>query len=274
MTIDPSAHALAARIPNGASIAIAKEPLEPVALVRAIMAARLRDLHLINIPTGQYITDVLVGSGCIATLETSGVSLGEYGPAPQFNKAVRSGAIKILDATCPAVFAALQAGEKGNPYMPMRGLIGSDILANRPDWKVENNPFSDQDDPIVLLKAIRPDFALMHVPLADRFGNLWVGMRTDLTTMAHAAHATLATAEVIVDTNLEDDPVLAPNLISGLYVDAIAHVPRGAWPTACPKPQGGFHYPKDTAHIAEYAGIARDQSAYEAYISAPLEAAE
>ena len=34
----------------------------------------------------------------------------------------------MMDATCPVIHAALQASEKGIPFIPLRGLIGSDIL--------------------------------------------------------------------------------------------------------------------------------------------------
>lgn len=268
MLLEPSTAALAALVHDGAQVAIAKEPLEPVALGRAIMAAGRRDLHLVNVPTGSYLSDLLIGAGCVGTVETSGVSLGEHGPAPRFNKAVRGGTIRIADATCPAVYAALQAGEKGIPFMTIRGLIGSDILTNRPDWQVIDNPF-EKDDRIVALPAIRPDFALMHVPLADRHGNLWVGARAELKTMAHAARATLATAEVLHDGNLMEDAVLSLNVIPAIYVMALAHAPRGAWPTACPRPEGGFHYTKDNVHIAEYARAARDDAGFADYLANP-----
>jgi acyl CoA:acetate/3-ketoacid CoA transferase alpha subunit len=32
----------------------------------------------------------------------------------------REGEVKILDSTCPAIHAALQAGQKGLPFMPLR----------------------------------------------------------------------------------------------------------------------------------------------------------
>src|SRR5262249_5632019 len=99
--------------------------------------------------------DLLIGAGCVETIETSAVSLGEFGPAPRFTAAVTSGAIRVKDATCPALHAAFQAAEKGVPFVPLRGLIGSDLLAQRGDWKVIDNPFGN-DDPIVLLPAINP----------------------------------------------------------------------------------------------------------------------
>ena len=100
----------------------------------------------------------------------------------------------MIDSTCPAVYAALQAGQKGLPFIPLRGLLGTDLLARRDDWKVIDNPFAP-GDPIVVLKAIRPDFALFHASLADRFGNVFIGRERELLIMAHAAHRTLVTVE-------------------------------------------------------------------------------
>ena len=85
--------------------------------------------------------------------------------------------------------------------MPLRGIIGSDLLAARNDWKVMDNPFAD-DDPVVLLPAIRPDIALFHARVADRDGNVWVGVRRELMLMAHAARETVVTVERIQDESL------------------------------------------------------------------------
>ena len=86
---------LAARVPSGAMVAIAKEPLSPVALASALIRADARRLHLVTAPTATYVADLLIGAGCVALVETSGVSLGEFGPAPRFVKAVKSGAVAI-----------------------------------------------------------------------------------------------------------------------------------------------------------------------------------
>jgi len=152
---------------------------------REIVRRGLRGLHVICVPVGGLQPDILIGAGCVASIETSAVTLGEFGIAPRFSAAVRAGTLRVLDATCPAIHAALQAGEKGLPFIPLRGLLGSDLVVHRADWKVIDNPFQT-GDPIVLLPAIRPDFALFHAPLADRFGNVFIGRWRELLTMAHA----------------------------------------------------------------------------------------
>ncbi len=86
----------------------------------------------------------------------------------------------------------------------------------------------------MLLPAIKPDVALIHAPMADRDGNVWIGRQRELATMAHAAARTIATVEKIHDGNLLDDPVLAAGTLPGFYVESVAVAERGAWPLGCP----------------------------------------
>src|SRR5688572_5541345 len=95
---------------------------------RALIRRGIKHLHLVTMPTSSLQADLLIGAGCVDILETSAVSLGEFGPAPRFTAAVLAGTLQVKDATCPALHAALQASEQGLPFMPLRGLIGSDIL--------------------------------------------------------------------------------------------------------------------------------------------------
>jgi glutaconate CoA-transferase, subunit A len=262
-----SADELARMVPDGRKVAVFKDSGVPMELARALLRRRARGLHLVTVPTSGLFADLLIGAGCVATIETAGVSLGEYGPAHGFVRAVRSGSVRILDSTCPAIYAGLQAAEKGNPFMPLRGLIGSDLLAARTDYAVISNPFAI-DDPIVAVPAIRPDIALMHVPLADRAGNVWIGRAGELKTMAHAAACTFVTAEAIQDANLLDDSRLAAAAIPAHYISAIAPAAKGAWPLDMPG-----RYGADTEHLAAYARRTREPEGFAAYLNDLVEAA-
>jgi len=232
----------------------------PMAATRALVCRHVKKLHLVALPTSSLQADLMIGAGCVETLETSAVSLGEFGPAPRFTAAVTAGAIKMKDATCPALHAALQAAEKGVPFMPLRGLIGSDVLKYRDDWRTIDNPFGNSD-PIVLLPAIKPDVALFHAPMADRHGNVWIGRQRELATMAHAADKTVATVEKIVDGNLLDDPVTAAGTLPGFYVESVAVAERGAWPLPLPD-----HYAADAEHLALYARMAATAQGFAEYL--------
>ena len=141
----PNVDQLAAEVPDGAKIVVFKAEggSAAMAATHALIRRGVKDLHIVTAPTSGLQADMLIGAGCVATVETSGVTMGEYGQAPCFGRAVRAGTIRVIDSTCPAVYAGLQAGEKGIPFMPLRGLIGSDIVAYRDDYRIIDNPFGD-----------------------------------------------------------------------------------------------------------------------------------
>src|ERR1700682_1629128 len=88
-------------IADGCMLAV---PRETSGVAMAARRARLRlgvkRLHLVTLPTPTLQADLLVGAGCVETLETSAVSLGEFGPAPRFTAAIIAGAIKMKAGTC------------------------------------------------------------------------------------------------------------------------------------------------------------------------------
>ena len=252
---------LAKKIPSGAKIAIFKDSSVPMTLGLNMIVSGIRDLDVVTVPTGGLLIDLLIGSGCVHSIETSGVSLGEAGPAPRFTEAVRNGSIEIKDSTCPAIYAGLQASEKGNPFMPLRGLLGSDILAYRGDIKEIDNPFCPQEK-IVCLPAIRPDFAIFHAPLADQEGNIYVGARQELRLLAHASRYTLVTVEKISDRNLLSDPILAPGTISSFYITDIAVAQGGAKPLNLPE-----HYDMELQQIVRYAKLAKSEQGFSEWVT-------
>ncbi len=255
--------ALAAQVPDGAMLAIPPDySFIAMAATRALLRRGTRALRLLTVPQAGMQADLLIGAGAVAAVETAAVSLGELGLAPRFTEAVRTATIAIQDSTCPAIHAALQASEKGLPFMPLRGILGSDVLKARPDWRVIDNPFVDGGDPIVLLPAIAPDVALFHAPFADEAGNVWVGRRRELVTMAHAARTTLVTVEEVRPGSMMADETLAAGALPGLYVSAIARAERGAWPVGLP----GFYEP-DRAHLAHYASVAKTDAGFARYLA-------
>jgi len=253
---------LAQAIPDGALLALPPDySLPAMAVVRALIVQKKRNLRLLGVPVLGLCADLLIGAGCVAEVESSAVSLGEAGLAPRFSEAAEKGEIVVRDATCPAVHTALQAAEKGVPFMPLRGVLGSDLIENRPDWQVSQNPFSEGEDPILFVPAIAPDIALFHARWADEAGNVWVGRRRELATIAHAAKQTLVTFEESKPGNMLEDELLAPGVISAAYISAAAPAKRGAWPLGMPEV-----YDIDDAHLALYAGAARTRKGFQRYL--------
>ena len=232
-------------------------------VVRALIRRKARKLRLLGVPVLGLGADLLIGAGCVAEVESSAVSLGEAGLAPRFTAAAERGELKMRDATCPAIHSGLQATEKGVPFMPLRGVIGSDLIALRPEWKIVENPLAEKmgTDPILLVPAISPDVTLFHARWADEAGNVWIGRRKELATIAHAARRTLVTFEEKKPGDMLEDELLAPGVLSSVYVSAVAHAPHGAWPLGVPDV-----YPIDDAHLAQYAKAARTDAGFERYL--------
>ncbi len=229
-------------------------------VVRALVRAKKKGLRLLGVPVLGFPADLLIGAGCVAEVHSSAVSLGEAGLAPRFTEAAEKGEIKVVDYTCPAVHAALQASEKGVPFMPLRGVLGSDLLQQPNGWKLADNPFAP-GDPILLVPAIAPDVALFHARWSDAAGNVWVGRRRELATLAHAAKLTYVTVEEERAGDMLEDELLAPGVISGAYVTATAVAARGAWPLGL-----AGAYGIDDAHLMLYAKAAKTREGFERYV--------
>jgi glutaconate CoA-transferase, subunit A len=249
-----SPDALAERIPDGALLALPPDySLAAMEAVRALIRRKARNLRLLGVPILGMSADLLIGAGCVAEVETSAVSLGEAGLAPRFTEAAEKGEIKIRDATCPAIHTALQAAEKGVPYMPIGGIAQSDLVKQRNDWRVEGD--------LVIVPALRPDVALFHARWADEAGNVWVGRRRELATVAHASKSCLVSFEERKPGDMLEDELLAPGVISAVYVSAAAHAPRGAWPLGV----AGL-YGIDDAHVSRYAKAAKTREGFQRYL--------
>jgi len=257
-----SAEELAARIPDGAKVAIGVDNTGvAMETTRAMIRRGVRGLHLVCVPIAGLQADLLIGAGCVSTLETSAITFGEYGVPYRFHDALKRGALKMMDATCPAIYAAMEAGRKGIPFIPLRGLLGSDLVVHRPDWKTIDNPFA-KDDPILLLPAIRPDVALIHAPYADRDGNIFIGRRRDFALMAQASkQGALVTVEEVRDIDLMASEETAAGVLPAIYVEATAVAPRGAWPLGLPG-----SYEIDEAHFRRYGELARTQDGFARYL--------
>jgi glutaconate CoA-transferase, subunit A len=255
-----SAEEIARQIADGALVGMPPDySLPAMAVVRALIRKKARRLRLLGVPVLGMCADLLIGAGCVDEVETSAVSLGEAGLAPRFTEAVEKKQLKVKDATCPAIHTGLQATEKGVPFMPLGGVLGSSLVENHPDWKVAGDPFSGER--ILYVRAIEPDVALFHVRWVDDAGNVWLGRRKELATIAHAAKQTFVTYEERRSGDMLEDELLAPGVLSSVYVSAAAPAQRGAWPLGAP----GL-YDIDDAHLALYAKAAKTREGFQRYL--------
>ena len=124
-----------------------------------------------------------------------------------------------------------RAGAMGVPFLPMRSMLGSDVLKLRPETKTIRCPFTDEE--VLLVPALNPDVAIIHVQRCDAYGNAQMdGLQFMDIDLAMAANRVILTTERIVSN---DQIRRAPDQtkIPFFTVDAVVEVPYGCAPHEC-----------------------------------------
>jgi len=208
----------------------------PMAMVRELVRQGRRGLHLVG-SAHSIDVDVLVATGAVRRLEESYVGFEQdLGLAPAYRRAAEERSIEVAESCCATILAQLRASEMGLPFLPVRGVRGSDIARLHPEYAEVTCPFTGET--LVAVPALRPDVALLHAPAGDRYGNLHLEQPYVLDERFAAASAmVVATVDELVPT---DDLV------------AVAEAPFGAHPSSC--------YPRyayDRDHLREYVSAAQ-----------------
>jgi glutaconate CoA-transferase, subunit A len=146
----------------------------------------------------------------------------------------------------------------GVPYVPIVGLVGSDLLKRRDDMMILPNPF-DPAVKTVVAKALRPDVAIFHVAEVDEDGNASMGYASDNVILAEASRTVIVTAERIVKRIREKDA--KGSFLPAINVDHVVHAPFGAHPAGAPG-----EYGPDKVHMADYVKASRDDASFAAYV--------
>lgn len=109
---------------------------------------------------------------------------------------------------------------------------GSDLIAQRPDFfQIMKSPFSDEE--VVVVRALQPDWAIIHVQEADEYGNARIlGSDFQDVLFTRAAKKTIITTEKLVDTDsFRQEPKLTS--VPHFLVAAVVLAPGGAKPGIC-----------------------------------------
>lgn len=234
-------------VPDGATVAmgVALESNIPFAIGYALVRARRRKLTLVG-PISDILFDLLIGAGCVAEVRAAWVGNVSEGSGYNFRRAAEGGTVRIRDYTNLTLALALQAAAWGVPFLPTRSALGTDVVRDRPDeFRTFASPFTEE--PLLAVRALRPDVCLLHVQRADSEGNahLWGNLGIALEA-ARAAERVVVTCEELVDASvIRADP--NRTLIPGYLVSAVVPVPHGAHPSPCPG-----YYDRDHRFFSEY----------------------
>lgn len=224
----------------------------PQALIREIIRQRKKDLW-IGAEFTLLESALLTGAGCASRIDVGFLGYGNY-----IGKAVCEGKVKVYEWTNGGIALRILAGARGVPFMPTRDLLGTDNITYS-GAKVVRDPFTG--DPVCLVPALNPDVALIHVHQADIYGNARI-----FGTNLFALEASMASKKVIISTEEIIDPLEfrkepKKTTIPYFLVDAVVHLPFGAYPGAMPA-----RYELDLEHIDMLNAIDNDEK-MQAYLN-------
>ena len=260
----------AALIPDGASVGIGGSTMSrtPMAMIWALIRARRKDLLCARSITSSE-GELLFASGTSRHILTSWFSQGiVWGVSRIMRLYTESDRARFEEWSHMAVGLRFRAGAMGVPFLPMRSMMGSDVIERLPDTTEIDCPFTGEK--LVLVPALNPDFALVHVQRCDTYGNAQIdGLPFMDLDLAMAANSVILTTERIVSN---DQIRRAPDQtkIPFIAVDAVVEVPFGSAPHEC----YGVYEPL-FAHLDAYAAQIRQdaedgiQAYLERYFYAP-----
>jgi len=176
--------------------------------------------------------DLLFGSGVSNHILTSWFAQGIlWGLSKVMRLHVERQGKRYDEWSHMAVGMRFRAGGMGIPFMPMRSMLASDVMGMRPEVKQIDCPFTGEK--LLLVPALNPDVALIHVQRCDAYGNAQIdGLQFMDIDLALAANRVILTTERIVSN---DQIRRAPDQtkIPFFCVDAVVEVPYGSAPHEC-----------------------------------------
>jgi glutaconate CoA-transferase, subunit A len=232
--------------------------LIPFAAGHEIIRQGLKDLILAR-ATPDLIYDQVVTAGCARKVIFSYMGNPGVGSLRVVRAEIEAGNLEWEEYSHFSMISRLQAGAAGLPFMPMNPTAAGDLESVNPAYRTVTDPYSGGE--VVVVPALNPDVAIVHVQRADADGNaqIW-GIIGEQKEAAFAADRVILTAEEIVDPQvIRSDP--NRTLIPGFIVDAVCHVPFCAHPSYT---QG--YYDRDNTFYLEWDRISKSRDELRAYL--------
>jgi glutaconate CoA-transferase subunit A len=225
----PLSDAIAAYVNDGDVVyAAGFTHLIPFAAGHEMIRQGKKDLTLAR-ATPDLIYDQLVAAGCAKKVIFSYMGNPGVGSLRIVRSAIEQGRLEWEEYSHFGMITRLQAGASGLPFLPMKQTGATDLEKANPNIKRIPDPFGGKE--VIVVPALNPDVAIVHVQRADANGNahLW-GIIGEQKEAAFAAKKVVLSAEEIVDESvIRSDP--NRTMIPGIVVSAVCHVPFACHPS-------------------------------------------
>ncbi|MGE5513470.1 MAG: CoA transferase subunit A [Bacteroidota bacterium] len=221
----------------------------PMAMVWALIRARKQNLTVSRSITSTE-GDLLFAAGVSKHVITSWFTQGiVWGVSKVMRHHTERKLARFEEWSHMSMGLRYRAGAMGIPFMPSRSMIGSDVgkQVSR-QMKTMTCPFTGEE--VVLLPALNPDVALIHVQRCDAYGNAQLdGLQFMDIDIAMAANRVILTTERIV-SNDQIRRTPDQTRIPFFTVEAVVEAPIGCAPHEC----YGIYEPF-FSHLDYYAGL-------------------
>jgi glutaconate CoA-transferase subunit A len=211
----------------------------PFAAIHEIIRQGIKDLTITRSNAADDF-DMLIGAGSVKRFIATFLSLGLYGLGRCYRRSVEKGIphkIEVEEYTNLSLPMMLLAGSMGMPFVPVKDMVGTDLLKVKSfmgenKYKMIESPFDGS--PTLLVPALNPDVAIIHVQQADESGNaqIW-GIGGDCKVGANASKKVIVCCERLVSREIiGKDP--SRTIVPSFKVAAVVEEPFGAHPGYTP----------------------------------------
>lgn len=250
-------------VPNGAELAIGGFAItrNPIAFINELIRQGKKDLNVYEV-IGAMDSDMLVGAGAVKSLSYGGGSLDRFGRINRINEAIEKKTVDVREYSGLSISFRFLAGSLGIPYLPTKTLLGTDIIKNLLEKDdsimISTSPFTGEKQ--VLIRALQPEYAVIHAPYADEKGNVIIEGPVWDQELAKSAKKLYVTVDKIVSNDFikrNPEKVVVPSI----YTHAVIEVPYGAYPTSVYK-----MYDYDGEMLSKYAKLNKTQGDFDVFI--------
>ncbi len=256
----PLSEAISTYIQDGDTVyAAGFTHLIPFAAGHEIIRQGKKNLTLAR-ATPDLIYDMMVAAGCARKVIFSYMGNPGVGSLRIVRAAIERGELEMEEYSHFGMITRLQAGASGLPFLPMNQVGVTDLERANPNIKRIPDPYGGKD--VIVVPALHPDVAIVHVQRADVNGNahLW-GIIGEQKEAAFAAKKVILTAEEIVDEAvIRSDP--NRTMIPGIIVHAVCHVPYACHPSYA---QG--YYDRDNEFYLAWDKISESEQSVAAWLN-------
>jgi glutaconate CoA-transferase subunit A len=233
----------------------------PMAFAHELVRQNKRNLTIYTCGSEMDI-DILSGAKVVSRFELAFFAIEGIGLVPNIQRRIREGVIEFEDYSNLAMALRFLGGALGVPFMPLKSMLGTDILAKHrfreKKAEVIDCPFTGEK--VVLVPSVRPDFSIVHAQRVDKEGNVQIdGIRGEDIEGGRAGKKVIVLAEEIVDTELirsQPDQTVIPNI----YVHHVVECPWGSYPMMVYN-----YYDYDMAHVRMYYDQCKTEEGWQKY---------